>query len=454
MGRRILPVLAAGLTAVACSGGSASGEVLQFPAAGVTLRVGDVAQVDPDVVGELRDFEVRPALPAGLALDVATGRIAGTPTTVTARQDYVVSARSGDRRIEGRVAVAIGRALPADVLSLAVGYECREVASLPNGVAKMAVAPDGRTFVTELTTGAIRIVDASGNLLGAPFVTVPVLGGGHLGLLGVALSPDFAIDGLVFAYACTPAGAGKPDRGQLLRWRAVGNTATAAAVLLDDLPVSAINNGGALCFDAAGMLLLTIGDTEDPALAQDDGQFAGKVLRVRPSDGGIPGDNPDPSSHVFAKGLRNTFALTLHPTLGGLFAADNGPAADDYLVLLQGGRNFEWGGVAGSYGAATGAVLRHWPDVVAPTGLVFQDPVISGWSGDAAESLYLSLYAEHAVRRFVMSGAQRTDVDIEADFVEFAVNGTRNLPVDVQRGVTGELLVLTFGALYRIDPIR
>ncbi|MCA8950034.1 MAG: PQQ-dependent sugar dehydrogenase, partial [Planctomycetes bacterium] len=345
-----------------------------------------------------------------------------------------------------------GEALPTEVATLAAGFECVRVAALPNQAAKMVCLPDGRVLVTELLTGSIRVIDAAGNLLPVPFATVAVLGGGHLGLLGVAASPAFATDGYVFAYACTPGGAGKPDRGRVLRWRAVGDIGTDLTVLLDDLPLGAINNGGALCFDATGMLLVTVGDTEDPMLAQSDVSFAGKVLRLRPDDGGVPADNPDPASLVFAKGLRNTFAITLHPTVASLFLADNGPTNDDELDLLQAGRNYEWGGGGASFGAATGAVLRTWHDVVVPTGLAFQDPA-SGWPGEFAESLYLTFYDGQLVERFEMSGALRTDIDREAEFLRFATNGTANLPVDLQRGPGGSLWVLTFTGLFRVDAI-
>lgn len=112
-------------------------------------------------------------------------------------------------------------------------------------------------------------------------------------------------------------------------------------MLLDDLPVAALDNGGALCFGADGMLFVSIGDVEDPALAQDDGSPAGKVLRIDPEDGSAPADNPTPGSRVFVKGLRNTWALAVEPAAGTLFGADNGPAADDELNLLLPGRNFE-----------------------------------------------------------------------------------------------------------------
>jgi glucose/arabinose dehydrogenase len=61
------------------------------------------------------------------------------------------------------------------------------------------VAPDGRVFFTELVRGQIRVWDPkTGNVSTA--VTLPVYSGGEDGLLGIALSPDFATNGHVFVY--------------------------------------------------------------------------------------------------------------------------------------------------------------------------------------------------------------------------------------------------------------
>ena len=73
---------------------------------------------------------------------------------------------------------------------------------------------------------------------------------------------------------------------------------------------------------------MSLGDTGDPALAQDPASLAGKVLRYT-ADGDLPADNPDPARPLWCRGLRNTFTLALHPVTGGVFGADNGPDEDD-----------------------------------------------------------------------------------------------------------------------------
>ncbi len=448
-------LLAAALLFPACSGGGSVAPTFDYGSAPLRLRAGEAVDVHP-TTGVGSGFTAVPTLPAGLQLDTSTGAITGTPTAVTPGQDHLVSGLLGERTVVATVHIAVGASLPAEVAFLEPGFAVTRHATLALPPGKMAVAPDGRVFVTELGSGVIRVVGTDGTLQSSPFATVPVLTGGHRGLLGIALSPDFASDGRVFALACTPAGSGKPDRSVLYRWRDVAGSGQDQTVLLDDLPMSQINNGGALAFDGGGMLLVSIGDTEDPALAQSDGSLAGKMLRLDPADGGPAPGNPVPASRVLAKGLRNTFAIALDPATGVVFFADNGPATDDELDLLLPGRNFEWGAPPGSdFGALTGTQLRVWVDVVVPTGLVFRDPADAlDWPDAHERSLYLGLYDEEVVERFELSGAQRTDIDREVEFLRFTPAGVANKPLDLQRGPDGRLWLLTFAAIYRIDFIR
>ena len=66
----------------------------------------------------------------------------------------------------------------------------------------MAFAPDGRLFVSE-QGGALRVVSAGGQLLAAPFVTVPARHVDEQGLLSVAFDPGYASNRHVYAHWIT-----------------------------------------------------------------------------------------------------------------------------------------------------------------------------------------------------------------------------------------------------------
>ncbi|MGQ0614228.1 MAG: PQQ-dependent sugar dehydrogenase [Planctomycetaceae bacterium] len=210
---------------------------------------------------------------------------------------------------------------------------------------RLALATDGRLFFNELDTGLVRVIDAQGDLLPVPFATLPLVTTGHRGLLGLGLAPGFALSGHVFVAATTPAAGLQGDRLRVVRSTDVADIGTNETVVVDDLPISAINDGGDLQFDLGGGILVSLGDVQVPANAQDPASPAGKILSSTPAAGN-PADNPDPASPLLCSGLRNTFGLAVHPTTGGLFGGDNGPAANDGSNLLIATKNYEWGSQA------------------------------------------------------------------------------------------------------------
>src|SRR5207249_2447194 len=100
-----------------------------------------------------------------------------------------------------------------------------------------------------------------------------------------------------------------------------------------------------------GKLYVSIGDTGNPALAQDSTSLSGKILRFN-KDGTIPTDNPFPGSPVYALGMRNTFGMTFHDDTGDLWITENGPEFpefDEVNRIIAGG-NYGWPVVTGIAG--------------------------------------------------------------------------------------------------------
>lgn len=467
-GRAAAVLCLGALLAGACGGGGSGGG--GAPPTGVSYALNPCAYragepIAPNAAsvtgGAPTTWSVAPDLPAGLLLDPTTGSLTGTPLAPAPTATYVVTAANAAGAAAVDLQVTVGPALPAAFASLAAGFAAETVVAGVVKVGKLAVAPfpDERIFFTEVDSGQVRVVEPGTGLEPTPFATLSVLQGGHRGLLGLALAPDFLQSGHVFVLACLPAGGAQADRMAVLRFTDVDGVGTNATAVLDDLPISAvtgINNGGEILFDAAGRLLVSLGDLEDPANAQkvyaagDPTSLGGRVLRydvtTLPPVADAP--NADPADPTWCKGLRNTFGLALQPTTGDLFGVDNGAASDDELNYLQPGKNFEWGAGGGLPGAQVGFKMRNYATEIVPTSLCWHDG--TGWGADFANNLFLGSYDDQKLRRFEVSGAALTDIDAETDFCELVLAGNDNKILDVCPGPDGSLYVSTFTAIYRI----
>ena len=156
-------------------------------------------------------------------------------------------------------------------------------------VSAVAVLPDARSaLVAERTTGRVLRVQRGMDPVLVTTVPVDATGGG--GLSGLVLSPAYAEDRLVYAYATTA------DDNRVLRL-APGEE---PKPVLTGIPRGARDNGGALATDGRNALLVATGSA---GLPPDAGSLAGKLLRID-TLGRPAADNPDPASPVFSSGLR------------------------------------------------------------------------------------------------------------------------------------------------------
>lgn len=157
----------------------------------------------------------------------------------------------------------------------------------------LVVLPDGSAIVGERETGRLVQVfpDRSPQ---RELMTVPGIDtSGDGGLLGLALSPTYAEDGLIYAYLSTATD------NRVVRFP-LGGTPNP---VLTGIPRGASANGGALLFGGDGSLYVGTGDTGNPQLAADPRSLAGKVLRID-TFGRAPGGDP-----VHSSGHRDVAAL-------------------------------------------------------------------------------------------------------------------------------------------------
>ena len=183
------------------------------------------------------------------------------------------------------------------------------------------------------------------------------------GLLGIAVSPKYAADGLVYVFYTTNSD------NRIARFK-LGQK---PQPILTGIPAGAHHNGGRLAFGPDGMLYATTGESGNPALAQNRASLGGKILRITPAGKPAPG-NPFPGSAVYSYGHRDVQGLAWDAR-GRLFASEFGDHAVDELNLIRPGGNYGWPAVEGrSTDRRFVAPLVTWPvKQASPSGIAIRD---------------------------------------------------------------------------------
>jgi len=187
---------------------------------------------------------------------------------------------------------------------------------------------------------------------------------GEGGLLGLAVSPTFTQDDLLYVYY-SGAESNQIDT-VTLRNGEIDNQTTG----LSGIPVGNIHNGGRLTFGPDGLLYVGTGETGDRPTAQDPNSLGGKILRMTPEFEPAPGNPGD--NLVYSTGHRNVQGLAFDDD-GQLWAAEFGQNTWDELNLIVAGANYGWPEVEGP-GVNDGFVApqRVWPtDEASPSGIAY-----------------------------------------------------------------------------------
>ena len=203
----------------------------------------------------------------------------------------------------------------------------------------LAVLPDGSAaLVGERTTG--RILQVAPETKPFEFATITGLdssdGGG---LLGLALSPSYDEDGLIYAFVTTTTDA------RILRL-ARGQQPKA---IFTGIPRSAGAAGGRIAFDADRALYVGTGDGGTPALAKNPKSLAGKILRL--DEFGKPEKSNTSGTAVFASGFSDVTGMCLLP--GGSIGALDHRRTADVLFAVEEGEDYS--------GATSGRAMWTWP---------------------------------------------------------------------------------------------
>jgi glucose/arabinose dehydrogenase len=322
--------------------------------------------------------------------------------------------------------------------------------------------PDKRMLVTE-RPGRLRIVSADGKI-SEPLTGVPqVYASGQGGLLGVALSPTFDKDRLVYlSFAeAGEGGAGTAVARGRLGERSLDNT---QVIWRQQPKVGGSNHWGSrIVFRPDGTLFVTTGERFNHSdSAQELSTTLGKVVRINP-DGSAPRDNPfvnraGARPEIWSYGHRNLQGAALHPETGQLWTVEHGARGGDELNHPEAGKNYGWPVI--SYGthytylkigegtAKPGMEqpVYYWDPVIAPSGMIiYTGDLFAGWKNNF---LIGSLTPGGLVRLVMKDGKVAQE--------ERYLGELRERIRDVRQAPDGSLYLLTdsrSGQILRVRPV-
>jgi len=211
----------------------------------------------------------------------------------------------------------------------------------------LAFLPDGDALVTERDSGRVLRISGPRHRVTEVGTVDEVAPQGESGLLGVAVSPDFADDSRVFLYVTTA------EDNRVVRATLRGDTLGDLEPILTGIPSDFIHDGGRIVFGPDGFLYVSTGDANEAERAQDRESLGGKILRITPDGDPAPG-NPF-GTPVWSWGHRNVQGLAF---VGDqLWASEFGADEFDELNRIEAGANYGWPQVEGTGGG---------PDLVDP----------------------------------------------------------------------------------------
>ncbi|MFG3048270.1 PQQ-dependent sugar dehydrogenase [Streptomyces sp. NPDC048241] len=239
----------------------------------------------------------------------------------------------------------------------------------------LAPLPDGNLLVSSRDDATLTRIDAK---TGEKTVAGRVSGvepAGEGGLLGIALSPGFASDHMVYAYF-TSASDNRVVRVRYDEKRAAGDQLGAPDTVFKGIPKGHIHNGGRIAFGPDGMLYVGTGESGSSGLAPDKKSLGGKILRITPEGEPAPG-NPLGRSPVYSYGHRNVQGLTWDKEQR-LFASEFGQDTWDELNAIKPGGDYGWPGTEGkgSDGRFQNPLAQWHTDDASPSGIAYVDGVI------------------------------------------------------------------------------
>ncbi|WP_395376343.1 PQQ-dependent sugar dehydrogenase [Marinicella sp. W31] len=282
----------------------------------------------------------------------------------------------------------------------------------------------------------------------------------QMGLLDVALHPKFSSNKHIYiSYVATDTATGQYQALTVSMGRLENNRLVGVKTIFQAQPTwSPSNFGGAMAFDNAGYLYISVGDRSEPETAQNLNHLQGKILRLR-DDGGIPKDNPfiqdaTADDRIYAYGVRNPQGLDFDHVNGLLYESEHGPMGGDEVNIIRPGHNYGWPRITYGISYTTEKigqgthqknmqqpVFYYLPSEAVSPLAVYRGSMFSEWDGDVLLGM---LKGKHISHLDIDDAVVRSEYPL----LQAEINARIR---DIKIAVDGAVLILTqTGDLYRL----
>lgn len=236
----------------------------------------------------------------------------------------------------------------------------------------LAPLPEGGLLVSSRDEATISRIDTETGKKTELGEVPGVAPAGEGGLMGLAVSPDYASDHMIYAYF-TSESDNRIVRMLYDPEKPEGEQLGAPDTILRSIPKGTNHNGGRIAFGPDQMLYASTGERYEGPLAQDKKSLGGKILRITPNGEPAPG-NPFDNSPVYSYGHRNVQGLAWDGKQR-LWASEFGQNTWDELNQIQPGGNYGWPEVEGK-GGKSGYIdpVAVWgTDEASPSGIAMAE---------------------------------------------------------------------------------